>query len=121
MKQTFNSAKSVTPLCSRKMACLLASMAGLLLLTLLLREQPHKPMADETSRGQSQVESNPKSNGFPVSSMAPSRRSAAVEKPPTDRSDLATYAKRPENDESPVGRWQLGTHWGRERDPMLAA
>ena len=113
----------VKALFSRKTAWFLTAMAGVLLLLFLLRDEFHGPKLSESSQAQPQAQSNPNSpsSRFPISSVPSSSRSAASGADKTQSRHVITSAKPSENDESPVRRWQFGTHWGKEPHPALAA
>jgi hypothetical protein len=113
---------AVKALFPRKTAWVLTSMAALCVF--LLRYEFHGPKPSESSQAQPQVQSklNSQSSQVPVSSVSSSRRrspASLVDK--TQPRDEKASEKRPENDESPLRRWQLGTHWGKEPDPALGS
>src|SRR6266705_995460 len=123
MKRIMHHTNFLEALFSRKTAWFLTSMAGLLLLLFLPRDEFHGPKLSESSQAQPQAQSNPNSQSsrVPISSVASSSRSPASVADKTESRDERTSAKPSENDESPVRRWQFGTHWGKEPHPALAA
>src|SRR5437773_5081921 len=112
----------VKALFSRKTAWFLTSMAALWLLLFLLRDEFHGPKPSESSQTQPQVQSNLNSHSSRLSIVASSpRRSPASGADKTQPRDVIASEKRPESDESPLCRWQLGTHWGKEPDSALGS
>ena len=107
-----------------KTAWFLTSIAASCLLLFLLRNEFHGPKPSESSQAQPQVQSklNSQSSRFPISSVASSlRKSPASVADMAQPRDVNASEKRPESDESPLRRWQLGTHWGKEPDPALGS
>src|SRR5262245_1313595 len=95
-------------------AWFLTSMAALCLLLFLLRDEFHGPKPSDSSQKQTQVQStqNSQSSRFPISSVASSRPVSPVSGTgETQPRGAKASEKRPESNESPLRRWQLGTHW----------
>src|SRR3989442_15822856 len=115
MKRILHRTNTRRPLLSQKSAWTVISIVGLLLFSLLLHRQVHGPEPADNFRAQTQVQSNASTNSAKIPSASRSRSTPGTTSvnERTAPAGVAALAKHPENDESTLRRWQLGTHWGK--------